>query len=106
MAERNGKAERNGDKARNGMAERNGDKTRNGKAERNGDKTRNGMAERNGDKTRNWDKINDNIRHVILFDITKHAQSYKFMTFNQRHLVARVARKSIYEYIFKNSPQI
>ena len=74
MAERNGKAERNGDKARNGMAERNGDKTRNGKAERNGDKTRNGMAERNGDKTRNWDKINDNIRHVILFDITKHAQ--------------------------------
>ena len=29
--------------------------------------------------------------------------SYKFMTFNQRHLVAR---KSSYEYIFKNSPQI
>ena len=53
---------------RNGKAERNGDKTRNGKAERNGDKTRNGKAERNGDK------INDNIRHVILFDITKHAQ--------------------------------
>ena len=35
---------------------------------------RNGKAERNGDKTRNGDKINDNIRHVILFDITKHAQ--------------------------------
>ena len=67
-------AERNGDKTRNGKAERNGDKTRNGMAERNGDKTRNGMAERNGDKTRNGDKINDNIRHVILFDITKHAQ--------------------------------
>ena len=62
MAERNGKAERNGDKTRNGMAERNGDKTRNGKEEWNGDKTQNG------------DKINDNIRHVILFDITKHAQ--------------------------------
>ena len=58
MAERNGKAERNGDKTRNGMTERNGDKTPNGKGERNGDKTRNG------------DKINDNIRHVILFDIT------------------------------------
>ena len=58
------------------MAERNGEKTRNGMAERNGDKKRNGMAERNGDKTRNGDKINDNItiRHVILFDITKHAQ--------------------------------
>ena len=59
------------DKTRNrndGMAERNG------KAERNGDKTRNGMAEPNGDKTRNGDKINDNIRHVIFFDITKHAQ--------------------------------
>ena len=68
MTERNRKAERNGDKTRNGMAERNGDKTRNGMAERNGDKTRNGMAERDGDK------INDNTRHVILFDITKHAQ--------------------------------
>ena len=59
---------------RNGKAERNGDKTRNGMTERNGDKTRNGMAEGNGDKTRNGDKINDNIRHVILFDITEHAQ--------------------------------
>ena len=47
---------------------------RNGKAERYGDKTRNGKAERNGDKTRNGDKINDNIRHFILFDITKYAQ--------------------------------
>ena len=33
MAERNGKAEQNGDKTRNGKAERNEDKTRNGKAE-------------------------------------------------------------------------
>ena len=43
-------------------------------AERNGDKMRNGKAERNGDKTRNGDKINDNIRRVILFDITKYVQ--------------------------------
>ena len=59
---------------RKGKAERNGDKTPNEKAERNGDKTRNGKVERNGDRTRNGDKINDNIRHVIFFDITKHAQ--------------------------------
>ena len=70
MAERNGMGIKRGTEKRNGM----GDKTQNGMAERNGDKTRNGIAERNGDKTWNGDKINDNIRHVILFDITKHAQ--------------------------------
>ena len=58
MAERNGMGIKRGTEKRNGM----------------GDKTQNGIAERNGHKTWNGDKINDNIRHVILFDITKHAQ--------------------------------
>ena len=82
MAEPNGKAERNGDKTRNGKTERNGDKTRNGMGIKRGTEWRNGMGIKRGtewrngmgDKTRNGDKINDNIRHAILFDITKHAQ--------------------------------
>ena len=45
MAERNEKAERNGDKTRNVKAERNGDKTRNGMRIKRG-------TEPNGDKTR------------------------------------------------------
>ena len=65
---RNGTEWRSGMGIKRGTEWRNGDKTRNGMAERNGDKTRNGMAERNGDEIKN------NIRHVILFDITKHAQ--------------------------------
>ena len=47
------------------------DKTRN---RNDGITERNGKAEQIGDKTRNGGKINDNIRHVILFDVTKHAQ--------------------------------
>ena len=46
---------------------------RNGMGIKRGTEWRNGMAEENGDKTRNGNKINDNIRHVILFGITKHA---------------------------------
>ena len=51
---------------------------RNGKAERNGDKTRNGMAERNRDKRGIGNKINDNIRHVILLYCFIH-KIYRFM---------------------------